>query len=185
MLDEAIVSELEKRQTDIRDHLRTLYNLVVDHGYKEVVELGAGQSTYVLLAAVNKTEGDFTSIDLLENARRRGYPEGEGLFNKEIRYHQLIGEDLSFLDYFQEDIDFLFIDSDHDFDHVFRVLELYAPKVRRGGMIAMHDTDHSFGHAVGVKPALEKYLVTVPGVYTVEHIKGCGGLSILTKEKEG
>lgn len=183
MLDETIVSELEKRQTDIRSHLRRLYDLVVSHNYKIVVELGAGQSTYVLTAAVNKTRGSIFSVDKDQLAYLRDYPEGAGRFVGNSRYHYINRDDLEEGENFHVSVDFLFIDSDHDFDHVYRTLEIWAPKVRRGGIIAMHDTDHTAGHAVGVKPALEKYLAENPGIFTVEHIKGNNGLSVLTKEK--
>jgi cephalosporin hydroxylase len=37
------------------------------------------------------------------------------------------------------EIDFLFIDGDHTYDGVKRDWEMYAPLVRRGGIIAFHD----------------------------------------------
>ena len=181
MLDESIVSELEQRETDIKDHLRTLYNLVVDNNFRMVVELGAGQSTYVLTAAVLKTLGDFYSIDSEFSACTRGGFAGTGILQQHSCYHFIEQDDLKSAEQFTTPIDFLFIDSDHEYQHVLDTLRLWAFKVRSGGIIAMHDTDHSFGHAARVLEALNTFLTEQPGLFSVEHRKGCGGLSILKR----
>jgi predicted O-methyltransferase YrrM len=36
-------------------------------------------------------------------------------------------------------LDYLFLDGDHTYDGVRRDFEMYAPLVRKGGMIALHD----------------------------------------------
>jgi predicted O-methyltransferase YrrM len=40
---------------------------------------------------------------------------------------------------FREPIDFLFVDANHDYDAIKRDWEDWAPKVRNGGVIALHD----------------------------------------------
>ena len=46
-------------------------------------------------------------------------------------------------------LDFLFIDGDHSYDAVKRDFELYAPLVRPGGLIAMHDINPDSGDPAG------------------------------------
>jgi predicted O-methyltransferase YrrM len=52
-----------------------------------------------------------------------------------------------------QSVDFLFIDGDHSYNGVKADFDLYAPLVRRGGMIALHDivADHRtrFGRDTG------------------------------------
>ena len=46
----------------------------------------------------------------------------------------------------QDDVDFLFIDGDHSYDAVKDDFEMYAPLVRPGGLVALHDIAvHAFG----------------------------------------
>jgi len=181
MLDETIVSVLENRESDIKDHLRTLYNLVVDNSFRNVVELGAGQSTFILSAAVNKTGGHLTSIDNSPDALLRNNSGMESYIPELSGVTSLVKDDLEAAGDIGNTIDFLFIDSDHGYSHVLETLKIWAPKVRPWGKIALHDTDHDFGHAMGVLPALEAYLLGVSGMYFVRHIKGGGGLSIISR----
>jgi cephalosporin hydroxylase len=46
-------------------------------------------------------------------------------------------------------LDFLFIDGDHSYDGVKRDFELYAPLVRAGGLIALHDINPDSGDPAG------------------------------------
>lgn len=49
-------------------------------------------------------------------------------------------------------LDFVFIDANHDFDHVIGDIEAWLPKMRKGGIIAGHD----YGEPCGVKEAVIK-----------------------------
>lgn len=180
-LDRNLVEVLSKRETDIRDHIWTLYNLVVGMNAGVVVELGAGQSTYALTVAVKETGGNIWSVDKLINAHLRGFPEGLNLLELESRYHFVEGDDIEVGMSWNMPIDFLFIDTSHQYDHTLEELNLWAKHVRTEGKIAMHDTDHKLGAAVDCIKALDEFLRQHPGCYKVRHIKGCGGLSILTK----
>lgn len=182
-LNRDLVELLSKRDTDINEHLWTLFNIVQELGAKCVVELGAGQSTYVLATAVKETGGEFFSVDLDPSAHQRGFPEGRGILQKEPRYHFIPGNDLDAVSRWKRWIDFLFIDTNHIREHTKAELEAWAPRVRPGGKIALHDTHHLSGHAVGCKAGLEDFLRENPDCFEVRHIESCGGLSILTKLK--
>ena|SRR3990167_66177 len=157
-LDRNFILNLAHRDTDINEYLLTLYNLIVQGNYKTVVEIGAGQSTYALTAAVNETKGEFYSIDLTQEARLRSFPEGEGILDNEIRYHFIQGNDLQIVKKWTKEIDFLFIDSDHSYDHVRLQLEDWLPWVRKGGMIALHDTAQTDEIIKGCRQALNEFL---------------------------
>ncbi len=39
------------------------------------------------------------------------------------------------------DVDILFIDTSHAYAHTLAELQLYAPRVRKGGLVFLHDTE--------------------------------------------
>jgi len=183
-LNRNFVDMLSKRATDINEHLWTLYNLVVKNKYKIVVELGAGQSTYVLMVAVKATGGRLWSIDIDPSAHQRGFPEGRGILQKEPRYHFIKGDDMEIVKTWKKKIDFLFIDTSHQRQHTFDELNEWGKWVKIGGKIAMHNTFHKLGHAVGCRVGLGEFLAKNPGRFEVVHHETRGGLSILTKLKK-
>jgi len=56
-------------------------------------------------------------------------------------------------------LDFVFIDADHSYEGVAEDLQLWAPKVRPGGIVSGHDIDWD-----GVNRAVQEHLATIPGV---------------------
>ena len=54
-------------------------------------------------------------------------------------------------------LDFVYIDANHDFDHVMADILAWAPKVRRGGIISGHDYYH-FTRS-GIVPAVDAYIL--------------------------
>lgn len=52
----------------------------------------------------------------------------------------------------KEDLDFIYIDGNHDYEYVIKELELYSPKVKAGGIISGHDIQYE-----GVSKALLEY----------------------------
>lgn len=131
------VWELTLRDSDISEHLLTLYGLVVSMGAKTIVEIGAGQSTFVLTAAAKATGGQFYSVDLEKESRNRLFPEAPDI-DGEKEYHFIKGNSLE-VDWDKE-IDFLFIDSGHTYQLTLDEMKKFAPFVRSGGFILMHDT---------------------------------------------
>lgn len=182
-INRELVDILSKRDTDINVHLWTLFNLVIELKAKVVVELGAGQSTYVLCAAAKETGGEFYSIDIDPSAHQRGFTEGRGILQKEPGYHFIGGSDMDVVITWDKNIDFLFIDTTHAYSHTLCELREWTPHVRVGGKIAMHDTHHTVGHAIFCRKALDDFLKEKPGCFSVVHNEDRGGLSILTKLK--
>lgn len=58
-----------------------------------------------------------------------------------------------------ESLDFVYLDANHDKQHVLEDLEAWVPKVRRGGIVAGHDYIRRKGqdHLYGVKDAVNEY----------------------------
>jgi len=54
-------------------------------------------------------------------------------------------------------LDFVFIDGAHDFNNVMLDLILWTPKVRKGGIVALHDYYRSKYGTVQVIPAVDTY----------------------------
>jgi len=181
MLNRDYIVMLSKRETDINEHLLTLYNLVLELKAKVVVELGAGQSTFALCAGVNATEGHLFSIDKVADAHLRLFPGGEGILEPEPRRHFIQGDDVAIAMMWNEGIDFLFIDTSHEREHTKKELEEWGKWVKVGGKIALHDTFHKVGHAVGCRVGVDEFIGENLGMYSVVHHEFKGGLSILTK----
>lgn len=185
MIDFDYVLMLSQRDTDIAQHLFHLYSAAIEINAKTVVEIGAGQSTYVLTAAVNKTGGEFYSIDLSEDSRLRLFPEGKGVLDKEKRYHFIEGNSvidepqrLSVITNWHREIDLLFIDSGHTYDLTLKELNLWTKWVRKGGIICMHDTSRSW---VDCRKALEDFLTNNKDQFVRYQYENQNGFTILRK----
>lgn len=129
---------LTLRDTDIKEHLMTLYSLAVMSKAKTILEIGAGQSTFALTAAANENEGQFYSIDISKSANLRLFPEGAGVLEKEPRYHSIEGSSMDVV--WDTPVDFFFLDSGHAYQLTYDELKKYTPFVKSGGFICMHDT---------------------------------------------
>jgi len=185
MVDETILPEIEALNSDIKDHLRTLFNLVVELNAGVVVEVGTGLSTYALMAGANKTNGHLWSIDQFPTAQRDRYPQWAEKLETDPNYTFLGGNDMDIVKTWDKPIDFFFLDSSHQYQHTLDELKEWGKWVKVGGKIAMHDTHHTVGHAVGCRIALDEFLGKNPGFFSAEHNPDCGGFSILTKLREG
>ncbi|PWU04807.1 MAG: hypothetical protein C5B43_04175 [Verrucomicrobia bacterium] len=132
------VWKLVLRDTDIAEHLLILYALATGSNAKTIVEIGAGQSTYVLLQAAEQNKGEFYSIDLTpDSSAKRLFSDAPDISN-ETRYRPIKGDSLNIK--WDKEIDFLFIDSGHTYDLTLGELKKYTRFVREGGFICMHDT---------------------------------------------
>ena len=86
-------------------------------------------------------------------------------------------------------VDFLFIDGDHSYDGVTTDYDMYAPLVRRGGLVAFHDIVPGAPELVGEVPRFWKELCEQPGAREIvddigsggTEIEGCFGIGLLTR----
>jgi len=162
-IDFNYVNNLAFRDTDINEHLLDLYGVAVGMNAKVIVELGAGQSTYALTAAANETKGQLYSVDLGKDAVTRLFPQGEGVLDKEERYHFIQGDDMEIVKTWNTPIDFLFLDTSHLYEDTKKEIEAWFPKVKKGGIIAMHDVAHEEGLGTGCRKALDEFMKSEEG----------------------
>ena len=176
--------EFERRcgeQSDIQDHLPILFN-EANRDMVTVLELGvrSGNSTAAFLAAAEKNGGHVWSVDI---SRPRVPQEW---FSSDI-WTFIEGDDLEVADLMPDVVDVLFIDTSHAYRQTLAELELYAPLVRRGGKIILHDTelqhpeaaeagDPPFPVAVAVREWAEKQ----DAAPMIEWVSGCYGLAVIT-----
>jgi predicted O-methyltransferase YrrM len=132
---------LESPETQVTQReAEVLLKHLPDHGV--IVELGCFEGRTTALLATN-TQGIIYSIDPFFRGRL-GVSYGEWI----AKLHNRRANNVRFLKGFSfeqaprftESIDFLFIDADHRLEAVQQDWKDWFPKVKSGGVIAMHDS---------------------------------------------
>lgn len=120
--------------SDIREHLPTFVDLVVERDCRHVIELGTrhGLSTVAFLYGLEQTGGSLVSIDLGERPDIGEWPH----------WQYIRGDDLDPEVFRQcEPADLVFIDTTHGYTQTLRELNLYSTLIRRPGLMVLHDTE--------------------------------------------
>ena len=124
--------------------------------YAAVVEIGSyrGKSTLALAQGIKDGHGGRVyAID--PHSPKDGYANIDGIIMAaNIRASKL--HNIMQVDHYSQDalgmvppmIDLLWIDGDHSPEGVMRDFDLYAPRITRGGIIALHDTQYKGPWAV-------------------------------------
>jgi len=159
--------------TDIHEHLCTLYLLTIELKLTNVLELGtrSGASTIAFLQALKEINGNLTSIDMDPCLEAKKIVNDSHL-NQNWKFIQ--GDDLKVK--WDEPIDHLFIDTSHTYDHTLAELKKYEPYVKEGGIITLHDTISS----PPVLKAIKKYLESNKELKFYHYFNN-NGLGILKK----
>ena len=106
-----------------------------------VLELGArrGNSTVAFLAAAVTVDGSVTSVDI---DRVTDYPEMKPFIgNTAWRFVHGSDTEEAVQAVLPLEVDVLFIDSSHEYDHTLAELRAYMPRVVPGGVALFHDTN--------------------------------------------
>ena len=137
------LSLLVQETTDITDHIATLWECVMRQDAQVVVETGTarGDSARIWAAALALTGGKLWSIDIESPAA--GW---EDAFHLQYPQHTLLKGDSTTMPW-DLPIDILFLDSDHHYKHVLAELHHFAPWLRKGSTIFVHDSNHAEGDA--------------------------------------
>jgi cephalosporin hydroxylase len=162
--------------SDIQQHLPRLHT-EASTGYALVIELGvrSGNSTAAFLSAVTEHGGHVFSNDLHA-------PPVPWVGHEQWTF--IKGDDLEVHDQLPNNVDVLFIDTSHFFQHTAAELELYVPKVKPGGVVLLHDTELKYPEgrpwddpAYPVRLAVDLYC----GEHglTPEYVTGCNGLGVI------
>lgn len=122
--------------TDIHEHLQTLYMLTVELNLNNILELGTrtGESTIALLLAAKELGGKMTSVDIDPCNEAKEKVRKLGL---DPYWNFIQGDDLKLS--WKEQIDHLFIDTSHTYEHTMLEFKKFEPFVRKGGLITLHD----------------------------------------------
>lgn len=120
--------------SDIQGHLQRIY----DKAQGIVLELGTrgGISTAALLYGIEKRGGHVTSVDFnpyCEDAFK-GHPHWTFVCADSCDFNKILAEASLYGPF-----DLLFIDTEHVYGRLKRELAVWAPYVRRGGTILLHD----------------------------------------------
>lgn len=141
--------------SDIYEHLDTFVALVEELDATTVIELGtrSGVSTVAWLYAL-EGKGDLWSVDVDSQPDIGSYPH----------WTFIQGDDCSAEVYaaLPVEVDAVFIDTSHTYDHTYCELSLYRWLVRPGGKILLHDTELAHpeftrGKPFPVKRAIEDF----------------------------
>ena len=108
------------------------------HPGARIIELGVrgGNSTSAFLAGTEHSGGEVWSVDIAE-------PDVPEYWRALPNWHLLVADDQSqeAVAFCPDNVDVLFIDTSHYYEHTLTELRLYAGKVRPGGVVLLHDTD--------------------------------------------
>lgn len=121
------------------DSSAIMYSLIREFKPTSVLEIGSwlGGSTNVMMRALLKNKNDFRFICSELDDERRLETE------KNVRINageapEMIGDITKNKDFIPE-LDFLFVDTDHDLNTTIWIVENIWPKLKKGAIFSMHD----------------------------------------------
>ncbi len=194
--------------TDISDHLRTLFIESLKSSPRLIVELGVrgGESTFVFERVAKLTGARLVSVDIEECISASSF-EGWTFVQQDD-----VGFGLDFPDWckrngLEPEIDVLFIDTSHLYDHTVQEIEIWFPHLSEHGKVLFHDTNmrllgrrldgtlvRGWDNQRGVIRAIEGYLGvslperknfdTVVSGWWIKHHAHSNGLTIMEKLPE-
>lgn len=193
------------RQTDISDHLVTLFAEAISTHPKLLVELGVrgGESTFAFERAARLSDAHLLSIDIEECMVECSYPKWSFVKQNDITFANEFANWCSSRE-LAPAIDILFVDTSHLYEHTLEELRVWMPYLSPKGKMILHDTnmkriyrraDGSLGVGWdsdrGVARALEEVLgakfnegrdfVTVANGWIIRHWAHCNGLTVVTR----
>jgi predicted O-methyltransferase YrrM len=126
-------------ESDINEHLTTLFFLTVEFNLKRTLELGVrdGISSIALNEAVSSIGGHVYSIDIndceiaKENLKKTGLDSNWTFFQ---------GDDIEMGQKWKKELDHIFIDTSHAYNHTLEELRTFEPFLVSNGFITFHDT---------------------------------------------
>lgn len=140
-------TELCNEPSDINEHLPTFVEAVEELDATKVIELGVryGVSTIAWLYAL-ENRGHLWACDCSFPVPAPGSPvnnlDPQGPLGVRPHWNFILGNSQSDVLRFMlpDNVDIVFIDTNHVYEETLLELEMYYPKVRPGGRIFLHDT---------------------------------------------
>jgi len=146
-----------------RGNRNVLAELFNDLGYKKGVEVGTRRGDYSLVLCQKIPGVDLTCIDPW--AEYRGYPQAVQDAYYDTACKTLAPYNVKFLRmpsmealsrFTDESLDFAYIDGNHEFDYACPDIIYWSRKVKKNGMIGVHDYNQF--HWAGVTQAVDAYV---------------------------
>jgi len=141
-----LVNEFDEfRPAQIRSEFSELLRRVRAHEPRASLEIGtATGGTAFLLSRCLPREARLVTLDIADNAARRAAArmfsfDGRSILPRCADSHRPETLQMVIRDLRSDLLDFLFVDGDHTFDGVAADFRLHVPRVRDGGLVAMHD----------------------------------------------
>lgn len=130
--------------TDISIHLVELFTACIERKPKLIVELGTrgGESTFTLEKAARICGARLLCVDL-EDCKDKCSPETVFVKSDDIEFGKNF-KNWAMQNSFPQEIDFLFIDTSHEFEHTKKEIEIYFPLLSENAVVAFHDTNMQF-----------------------------------------
>lgn len=181
-LDDRVEAFLDSRRGTWRDlnvpeeDGRRLYELIVEHGFRNAVEIGTstGHSAVWMAWALSKTGGELTTIEIDERRHRiaRANFEKAGLADV---VDARLGDAHELVPRLEGPLDFIFSDADKEW--YTRYFVSLWPKLSVGGCFTAHNV---LSDMSGIEEFLD-HLETVPNAETTIDRSSSSGISITCK----
>jgi spermidine synthase len=133
--DVDIVNSHPQVTQQVREELVDFLQLLQDNGVKNMLQIGLGHwaSTHFILSLLLD---HMTTIEYDREFIERYLPEMDLDLETIIQ-----GDSTEVHEVISEGYDAVFIDGNHSYEYVKKDLENYLPKVKAGGIVAMHDVN--------------------------------------------
>jgi predicted O-methyltransferase YrrM len=134
---------------------RQLARMMNECGFRSGIEIGTAYGESAVMCCEEMPGLNLTCIDPYLGRRERAYASAQKHAEKcGFSLWKMKGMDA--VDRFEDgSVDFVHIDGDHTFDAVVQDIVRYVPKVRKGGMVLIHD--YFPFHQAGVMQAVNAY----------------------------
>lgn len=173
-----IISQIEKNSSGFTLHYLFLYSLIVGMEAKNVLELGAGFSTPVILEALKKTNGALITCDQRniqdtgnDPSLKENYPAWTYLQGDTRQTLSTVSKDMCF--------DVVLHDGSHEWRVVYKDLRKILPLMKHNAILLVHDTEHvpTYRLKLAVRLALLGYrheTLTLPYGYGLTLVRMLG-----------
>ncbi len=160
------------------DVARTLFTIASLQQARRVVEVGVfrGYTSRFLAAAVAPRGGELHLVDLSQEALDIACRSAGAVTGARVAPHRGFSNAPEVLAAVPGDCDLIYLDADHSEAGVDAELAVWVPKLRPGGVVAVHDTVHYTGVCRAANRAADRH----PSV-TLATSRGCG-LTLIRRE---
>lgn len=159
----------EVKSKKMRWHV--LYKLIKENNYKKCLEIGTAQGWTAHSILLNTNDVTWTTIDpyksyeeysdgknnikILDSLKNQAYKSLSPFSDRWFNVEKFSDEAVHDID---DDYDLIFIDGNHSYDYVKKDIELFYPKLKKGGTLAGHDYKRPNNEHEGVTQAVNEFI---------------------------